>query len=209
LKPTPNGNAIRTLLFDLGGVFVEVHVEKGLSALQKLWGSVPPEALRRTVLDPELLVLYERGRIRSKAFHAELVLRTGVDVPFDAFARAWQDVFTLNEPMASFVQSLRGKFVLVALSNTNELHVRRLSECYDFMNCFDHHVYSFETGFIKPEAEIYLRALDAAGAEAGTSLFIDDLRPNVEAARALGIQAFHFTGNADFRRFWEERFPAD
>jgi putative hydrolase of the HAD superfamily len=208
LIPTPTGNAIRTLLFDLGGVFVEVHIEKGISALQKLWGSVPPESLRRAVLDPELLGLYERGRIRSEAFHAELILRTGADIPFEMFARAWQDVFTPNEPMVAFIKSLQGKFRLVALSNTNELHVRSLSERYDFMNCFDHHVYSFETGFMKPEAEIYIRALDVAGAEAGTSLFIDDLQSNVEAARALGIQAFHFTGYAAFKRFWEGRFPA-
>jgi HAD superfamily hydrolase (TIGR01509 family) len=197
----------QTILFDLGGVFIDVHIEKGISALQKRLVSVSDETIRRIVLNPHLLNLYERGKIGSEVFHAEVMRQLGRNVPFDIFRQVWQDIFTPNEPMIGFLKYLRGEFKLVALSNTNELHIRHLSECYDFMNCFDHHVYSYETGLMKPEPEIYQKALDVAGAKAEASLFVDDLQSNIEAALALGIPAFHFTGNAAFFQFWEKRFP--
>jgi putative hydrolase of the HAD superfamily len=53
---------------------------------------------------------------------------------------------------------------------------------------------SFEVGAVKPEPEIYLRCLESLGVEPAEALFVDDRRVNVEAARALGIDAVVFEG---------------
>jgi putative hydrolase of the HAD superfamily len=53
---------------------------------------------------------------------------------------------------------------------------------------------SYEVGAVKPEPAIYLACLSALGIGAGEALFVDDRRENVEAARALGMQALVFEG---------------
>jgi FMN phosphatase YigB (HAD superfamily) len=45
---------------------------------------------------------------------------------------------------------------------------------------------------LKPEPAIYLHALELAGATPSQAVFVDDSLPNVEGARALGIEALHF-----------------
>lgn len=47
---------------------------------------------------------------------------------------------------------------------------------------------------LKPEPAIYRLLLDRNGLEARDCVFIDDSIANVEGARALGIDAIHFTG---------------
>lgn len=53
-------------------------------------------------------------------------------------------------------------------------------------------VTSFETGFVKPEKEAYLLALEKAEVEPAETIFIDDSEINVQAARKLGIKAIRF-----------------
>jgi putative hydrolase of the HAD superfamily len=57
-----------------------------------------------------------------------------------------------------------------------------------------HLTLSFEIGVAKPEPAIYLRCLESLGVEPAEALFVDDRRENVEAARALGMEAVLFEG---------------
>jgi putative hydrolase of the HAD superfamily len=58
----------------------------------------------------------------------------------------------------------------------------------------EHLTLSFEIGVAKPEPGIYLRCLESLGVEPAEALFVDDRRENVEAARALGMEAVLFEG---------------
>jgi FMN phosphatase YigB (HAD superfamily) len=44
----------------------------------------------------------------------------------------------------------------------------------------------------KPDAAIYRHSLDALGAAAAETLFVDDLEANVDGARAVGIHSIRF-----------------
>jgi len=57
---------------------------------------------------------------------------------------------------------------------------------------------------IKPEARIYEIALARVGLEPADLLFVDDSLANVEAARALGFHAHHFTDPAALRPMIEK-----
>lgn len=61
---------------------------------------------------------------------------------------------------------------------------------------FDAVVISGEVGMRKPEARIYTYTLDRLGVAPAECVFVDDLRPNVEAAAALGIVGVHHTDYA-------------
>jgi HAD superfamily hydrolase (TIGR01509 family) len=59
---------------------------------------------------------------------------------------------------------------------------------------------SCDLGAAKPDAEAFLRASEAAGAEPGRCLFVDDTRANIEAARAPGSRTHGFRGVSGVRR---------
>jgi putative hydrolase of the HAD superfamily len=55
-------------------------------------------------------------------------------------------------------------------------------------------VFSCECGLIKPDRAIYLELIRRLGRKPEEIVFFDDLEPNVDAARAVGINAFLWTG---------------
>ena len=50
---------------------------------------------------------------------------------------------------------------------------------------------------MKPDAAIYSFALRGLNRKADECVYIDDFIHNVEAARAVGMSAIHFTSNSD------------
>lgn len=59
---------------------------------------------------------------------------------------------------------------------------------------FDVVVISYEVGCAKPEPRIFEITLDRLGVPPEQALFVDDRAENIEGARRLGIDTFHFTG---------------
>jgi HAD superfamily hydrolase (TIGR01509 family) len=118
-----------------------------------------------------------------------------------AAGRLWNCHFTVNQPMVKAVEALEGRFKRVLLSNTHDLHVRFLRERLPLLARFDGLVLSCEVGHVKPEPEIYRRALEVAQCAPREAAFFDDVSAYVEGARAVGIRARVFTT--------VERFEAD
>ncbi|GHU47090.1 haloacid dehalogenase [Spirochaetia bacterium] len=56
-------------------------------------------------------------------------------------------------------------------------------------------IFSCDTHTVKPEPAIYQTLLTALDCSAHEVVFFDDRRQNVEAALALGIKAWHWTGD--------------
>jgi putative hydrolase of the HAD superfamily len=75
-------------------------------------------------------------------------------------------------------------------------YAAHLEQTHDFVGLFREGVFSARVGLIKPQAEIFELAQRRFGVEPAATLFIDDHRPNVDAARSIGWQALHFTSPA-------------
>jgi putative hydrolase of the HAD superfamily len=97
----------------------------------------------------------------------------------------------------ALVDKMRLKYAIGLISNTNEAHVRWITEKFGFLNWFPKPTYSFIAGYLKPQKEIYIEALRAMSVTAGKSLFVDDLKGNVSAALKLGMSAIHLTPDKD------------
>ena len=63
---------------------------------------------------------------------------------------------------------------------------------FPFLSCFDGTIVSGREGVAKPEPAIFMRLLDRFGLTAGTTLMIDDMQENLDAAAVLGIQTLLF-----------------
>jgi len=88
---------------------------------------------------------------------------------------------------------------LYALSNWSAETFPIAQKRFEFLQWFDGIFLSAEARTIKPNPRIYQHFFEAFAIAPAQTIFIDDLRPNVEAAAALGMHAIHFTDPAALR----------
>ena len=81
------------------------------------------------------------------------------------------------------------------LSNGVPEIMGRLQRERSLAEFFDVIVVSYEVGCAKPDPEIYRICLERLEVPASNTLFVDDRRENLDAARTLGLQTLHFTGD--------------
>ena len=77
--------------------------------------------------------------------------------------------------------------------------LRQAVEHYDLLTGFDGVVVSGEERLAKPDPAIYRLLLDRFSVEPARTFFTDDVQQNVDAARAVGLDAVLFTGAARLR----------
>jgi glucose-1-phosphatase len=184
---------IDVLLFDLGGVLVEFSGVQGLGVL-----------LRGRLSESEILERWSRcqyseqfglGKLSRLDFAARFVQDWNIDLSPEDFLlefRSWSR--RLLPGATELLASLRSRYRLAALSNSNELHWERNSQDLGVTGLFEVAISSHQIGRCKPDPEIYLIALDRLGVSPETVMFFDDVPANVDAASALGIQAFQVDG---------------
>jgi putative hydrolase of the HAD superfamily len=190
---------IRGVIFDFGNVISSFDVEKFLAKLHG-WSGLDVETLRDRVYGSRLHSRYERGEISSKEFHREIVRRIGVDVPVEDVAEGFSDIFTPLESTHGLIRTLKGKYQLGLLSNTNEWHFLRHIRKVPVFPLFDAVTLSFEVGALKPEPEIYLDALRKLSLPPEACVFIDDIGKYADGAAVLGIRGIRYTGHAELLR---------
>jgi putative hydrolase of the HAD superfamily len=105
----------------------------------------------------------------------------------DMDERFMEDGVTLHEDSVPTVRALRARGDRVALVSNCGHDTRLLVDRLGLEDEFDALLLSFEVGSRKPEAAIYLAALDALRAEAPDALFVDDQTEYCDGARALGL----------------------
>jgi putative hydrolase of the HAD superfamily len=90
---------------------------------------------------------------------------------------------------------------LYAFSNTNPAHIAHFSKAYaDVLGHFRQVFLSSSIGLRKPDVEAYDHVVKAIGVPASRIVFFDDSAPNIEGARAYGLQAVHVTSTDDVAR---------
>lgn len=189
----------RRIVFDFGGVLFRW---RPLELLQQHWPArATDEATARHWAD-QIFQSYtgdwgefDRGTIEVPDLVAALSTRTGL--PADE-VQALVDVIPHRlTPIAESVDLLERLHAdgaaLHYLSNMPAPYARHLSATHDFIGRFASGLYSCDVKMIKPDPAIFDHAARHFDAPPETLLFLDDHLPNVEAARAAGWQALHFS----------------
>lgn len=94
---------------------------------------------------------------------------------------------------------------LVALTNWSAETFPLARSRFEFLSWFEDIVVSGVERLAKPDPRIFRLALERNRLVAESTLFIDDVLANVEAASALGIDAVHFQGAPGLREALERR----
>jgi len=140
---------------------------------------------------------YDKNEIDGKEYWSRFANNTNTHLADSALEQLlhwdiemWSN---LEVPLLTWASSLRGAgFQTALLSN---LHLR--FSCYlrarsEWLQLFDHLIFSSEVRLIKPEPAIFLYCLRALGVKPQQALFLDDRDANIEAAHALGVRAIKY-----------------
>ncbi|HEY5752396.1 MAG TPA: HAD family phosphatase [Chthoniobacterales bacterium] len=180
---------LNAIIFDIGNVLLNFDFSLAVERIRK--SSVRLDDATWAEVE-RLKMLLEEGGISRREFVGAAADAVGFGGSHSDFETAWQEIFTLNEPMAEFVQSLLGHYPLYLLSNTNGIHVEYFVREYPVFGLFDAAIYSHDVRVMKPAPEIFLKAIQTFGVDPKHTAYIDDLLPNIESAREAGFQVLHY-----------------
>ena len=185
---------VRAVILDLGNTIVPLDFTRGYRELQAACGH-SVEELRRRIGSTDLVVRLESGQVAPEDFVAQFSEILGLRVNYAGFRRLWSSIFLpdtlIPEP---FLASLKKRYRLVLLSNTNAIHFEMIRESYPLLGHFDHFVLSHEVRALKPAPVIYDEAIARAQCLPQECFFTDDIDDYVEGARRAGIDAEPFRG---------------
>ena len=187
---------IEAVLFDLGKVLINFNFETGVNGLHAAC-PISREQFEVVLWDKIWVRRYERGEISTKELHDHLCEAAGLTLTLPEFCATWSSVF-LPDLLVSeeLLASLKRRYPLVLVSNTNEAHAEYIREKYRVFDYFDHLVFSYKVGSLKPDARIFEHAIATANLPAESLFFTDDREENIVAARNLGIHAHQFVSEA-------------
>lgn len=188
--------AIRAVVFDIGGVLERTPATGWVERWEARLGLEPGGlAARASAVWADGSV----GRISEAEVGRRLgeVLGIGPGQVDELMGDLWEEYLgTANAPMTAYFAGLRGRFRTAILSNSFVGVREREQAAYGFGDLCDLVVYSHEVGMSKPDRRCYELVCDRLGVAPAEALFVDDVEENVAAARAVGMRAVLFEGNA-------------
>ncbi len=174
------------VIFDLGGVVVDCEADELLHWMSRLLNRSWDE-VQAIVYQPQLLGAFERGRISPQAYYRQLHQQLELPWTYEQFVQAWNSILRENRPVSQLVRQLHSRYRLMALSNTNVLHLEHMTATMPVFSLFEGWVASCEVGVCKPDPRIYHLALQRSGVEPEQAVYIDDRPEFVKAGCEMGL----------------------
>lgn len=192
----PDFGGIRHIIFDLGGVLLNLDYAATHRAFQRLGINDIQDRVSRLAQDT-FFDDWETGRISPEEFTAGMRRAAGNEALTDEqICSAW-NAMLLDFPLRrlQLLQQLRNQFDLILLSNTNEIHeaafngiLMKTCGYNTIAHFFDKVYFSHRAGMRKPDEKIFRLILEENGFEPQHTLFIDDSPQHIETAKRLSIQ---------------------
>lgn len=184
---------IKNLLFDLGGVIMNIRRQNAVDALVKI-GMKDADSFLGDYAQTGPFLKLEEGLLTEEEFRNEirkLIPNPVTDSDIDnAFCK-----FLLGIPEKRLValENLHKKYKIYMLSNTNPImwnstisdEFCKLGHNINYY--FDGIVTSFEAKSAKPDAKIFHAVVENFGIKPEETLFFDDSQANIDAASKLGF----------------------
>jgi HAD superfamily hydrolase (TIGR01509 family) len=190
---------IRVLLFDVGGVLVQLG---GVEAMLAWLGhSISVDELWRKWLHSVPVRKFETGQIDANEFAAAVTSEFGLAVDPGKFLESFTHWPTgLYPGTLELLARIPSSYQRAVLSNSNALHWPRVLTEMKLGAAFDTHFVSHLTGRIKPDAAAFEHVLESLGCSPASVLFLDDNLLNVHAAKRVGMQAVRVQGIDETQR---------
>ncbi|MBQ7570755.1 MAG: HAD family phosphatase [Bacteroidaceae bacterium] len=202
-------NDYKNIVFDLGGVVVDLDIPSSIQAFAKL-GIVPQgvtlEELSRGGIPKdwemrEMMHAMDVGEMSADEFVALMLKAARPGTTRQNIVDAFNSIIRLPRHRLEWLKQLRRNHRVYLLSNIGELHwtetCRLAHEAgTDVEECFDEVFLSYRLRMAKPDPRIFQHLIEATGIVPEETLYIDDLPDNIRAGQAAGLRAHKIDCNA-------------
>lgn len=202
---------IKHLLFDMGGVVFTQNTQEAFRRFKAI--GLNPNYYMGEYGQKDFFLDVETGAISAEDFVKKVAeVRGNDDLSWDDLLQCWLGFFDgVKSKVVEDLDLLHRDFHLCLLSNTNPFimsHTRSkafTAEGRPITDFFDTLFLSYEMGICKPDARIFLKALEMEQMKAEECLFIDDSKKNTDAAEKVGIHTLFVPSNSDWMLALKER----
>ena len=186
---------IKAVIFDFGGVILNIDYNKTAKAFQALGVKNFDEMYSQKNANP-LFHDLEEGRINEQEFYDAFRKSCNIELTDQQIKTAWNAMLMdYREEALHTLKAIKQKYKLYLLSNTNSIHHTAFNKIYrdqiyhgSLDNYFDKAYYSHEIHHRKPGKEAYEFVVKENNLSPSQTLFIDDSIQNIHAAKASGLQ---------------------
>jgi putative hydrolase of the HAD superfamily len=187
VSETPQNPPIEAVLFDMGGVLVELGpFDEALG----LSNEMTSEEFWATWLASPAVRDLESGRCSVQRFADELVIEFGLGHTQGELIEHFTNIpLGLFPGATELVASVPNHLVTGVLSNTNPIHWEGQQDAETIRSLCQRHYLSYELGMTKPDRDIFDHVVGDLGIEPARILFLDDSPSNVDGARDAGLMS--------------------
>ena len=188
---------IQAIIFDVGGVLLRTEDRAPRQQWEAKLG-LPPGGAEALVFNSVMGQKAQRGEITEPELwqwigaHLDLsVLETA------AFRHGFWAGDELDTGLVAYIRQLKNRYQTAIISNYASNLRPELTDLFKIADAFDEIIISCEEKIMKPDPEIFYRALACLGRQPAEAVFIDDFQHNLAAAEAVGLAAIHFQPGLD------------
>lgn len=183
---------VKNILFDLGGVIIDIDVNKTAREMALALG-LEDNSSSDDLLNHKIFKQYETGTINSTEFVQALKNMADKEVNESQIIKAWNAMLLhIPEERIKLLEKLKRENRLFVLSNTNELHINQFNSMIpgysNLTELFEKVYYSNEIGYRKPTKEAFNVVIKEVSIDPSETLFIDDNIENIKAASEMNFQ---------------------
>ena len=193
--------SVKSLIFDLGGVILDLSVDHTLTSFADL-SKMSRQKVEELYVQSTGFLEYEKGLIDDRAFRDFVRKTFSISAEDAAIDDCWNAMlWGIPAVKLELLLRLQNEFQVFLLSNTNAIHLHHINEIIlpqerhsmPLDSYFHKAYYSHRMGKRKPDAEIFEQVLEENNLLPEQTLFLDDYAVNIEGARSLGIKTIHVT----------------
>ncbi len=192
---------IKNLIFDLGGVILDLSVDKTIHALSQLSGLYSAQVIQ-LYKHSVTFNAYERGDVTDSEFRNFIRSTFAVTATDQQIDNCW-NAMLCGIPLENLtlLSNLKNSYQVILLSNTNNIHLEYINNVImpvvtaetSLASYFHRMYYSHLMNMRKPDAEIFNHLLIENNLIPEETLFLDDNEFNLRGAAALGIKTAYVT----------------
>ncbi len=201
---------IKNIIFDLGGVVLDIDESIVYKELEKLGFKTSELAHSKEFID--LMSKFDTGIYTAPTFRKKTKALLGIEKMTDKRFDAIWNAMLLDIPRERIaaLEQIRKHYKIFLMSNSNEIHydlyVRDLQLRFgynEFDELFNKSYFSFAEHLEKPDPRFFELILDHEGLLPEETLFIDDTAANIKVAQSLGIRTYHISREELVRNLFE------
>lgn len=189
---------IKNIIFDFGGVIINIDFRLTWESF-KNYGVADLDQLFSKVKQTALFDNFEKGLISPDEFRKQAIAIMNIDIDKEEFDKAWNSmILDIPEERINLLRRLRNNYRIFLLSNSNKIHydfylnnLKRVHHVMRFEDLFEKVYFSFNTGLIKPDKEIFNRVIAENALKVSETIFIDDSVQHINAAGECGLLTLH------------------